>query len=240
MSKDLDILAFAAHPDDVELSCSGTLMKHIAEGKRVGVIDLTEGELGSRGSVSLRYEEAENASKIMGLTVRENLKMRDGFFEINEENKLKIVTAIRTYRPKIVLANAIEDRHPDHGRAAQLVSEACFLAGLRKVETIVGGQLQEAYRPQVVYHYIQDRYIKPDFVVDITPYIERKMEAIQAYKSQFYDPNSTEPQTPISGADFLDFVKARCNEFGRPIGAQYAEGFTAERLVGVESFFDLV
>ena len=240
MSKDLDILAFAAHPDDVELSCSGTLMKHIAEGKRVGVIDLTEGELGSRGSVSLRYEEAEKASKIMGLTVRENLKMRDGFFEINEENKLKIVTAIRTYRPKIVLANAIEDRHPDHGRAAQLVSEACFLAGLRKVETIVGGQLQEAYRPQVVYHYIQDRYIKPDFVVDITPYIERKMEAIQAYKSQFYDPNSTEPQTPISGADFLDFVKARCNEFGRPIGAQYAEGFTAERLVGVESFFDLV
>lgn len=240
MSKDLDILAFAAHPDDVELSCSGTLMKHISEGKRVGVIDLTEGELGSRGSVSLRYEEAEKASKIMGLTVRENLKMRDGFFEINEENKLKIVTAIRTYRPKIVLANAIEDRHPDHGRAAQLVSEACFLAGLRKVETIVGGQLQEAYRPQVVYHYIQDRYIKPDFVVDITPYIERKMEAIQAYKSQFYDPNSTEPQTPISGADFLDFVKARCNEFGRPIGAQYAEGFTAERLVGVESFFDLV
>ena len=240
MSKDLDILAFAAHPDDVELSCSGTLMKHIAEGKRVGVIDLTEGELGSRGSVSLRYEEAENASKIMGLTVRENLKMRDGFFEINEENKLKIVTAIRTYRPKIVLANAIEDRHPDHGRAAQLVSEACFLAGLRKVETIVGGQLQEAYRPQVVYHYIQDRYIKPDFVVDITPYIEQKMEAILAYKSQFYDPNSTEPQTPISGADFLDFVKARCNEFGRPIGAQYAEGFTAERIVGVDSLFDLI
>jgi N-acetylglucosamine malate deacetylase 1 len=240
MSKDLDILAFAAHPDDVELSCSGTLMKHISEGKRVGVIDLTEGELGSRGSVSLRYEEAENASKIMGLTVRENLKMRDGFFEINEENKLKIVTAIRTYRPKIVLANAIEDRHPDHGRAAQLVSEACFLAGLRKVETIVGGQLQEAYRPQVVYHYIQDRYVKPDFVVDITPYIERKMEAIQAYKSQFYDPNSTEPQTPISGADFLDFLKARGKELGRPIGVQYAEGFTAERLVGVESFFDLV
>lgn len=240
MSKDLDILAFAAHPDDVELSCSGTLMKHISEGKRVGVIDLTEGELGSRGSVSLRYEEAQNASKIMGLTVRENLKMRDGFFEINEENKLKIVTAIRTYRPKIVLANAIEDRHPDHGRAAQLVSEACFLAGLRKVETIVGGQLQEAYRPQVVYHYIQDRYIKPDFVVDITPYIERKMEAIQAYKSQFYDPNSTEPQTPISGADFLDFLKARGKELGRPIGVQYAEGFTAERLVGVESFFDLV
>ena len=240
MNQFLDILAFAAHPDDVELSCSGTLMKHIDEGKKVGIIDLTEGELGSRGSVELRYEEADAASKIMGLTVRENLKIADGFFEINEENKLKIVKAIRTYKPKIVLANAVEDRHPDHGRAAQLVSEACFLAGLRKVETIVGGQLQEAYRPQVVYHYIQDRYIKPDFVVDITPYIERKMEAIQAYKSQFYDPNSTEPQTPISGADFLDFVKARCNEFGRPIGAQYAEGFTAERLLGVESFFDLV
>jgi len=239
MNQFLDILAFAAHPDDVELSCSGTLMKHIADGKKVGIIDLTEGELGSRGSVELRYQEAEAASKIMGLAVRDNLKIADGFFEINQENKLKIVKAIRTYQPKIVLANAVEDRHPDHGRAAQLVSEACFLAGLRKVETIVNGQLQEAYRPKVVYHYIQDRYIKPDFVVDMTPFIDRKMEAVKAYKSQFYDPNSMEPQTPISGADFLGFIKARCNEFGRPIGAQYAEGFTVERTLGVENFFDL-
>ena len=239
MIQNTDILAFAAHPDDVELACSGTLMKHISEGKIVGVIDLTEGELGSRGSVALRYEEAAEASKIMGLSFRENLKMRDAFFEINEENKLKIVTAIRTYRPKIVLANAVEDRHPDHGRAAQLVSEACFLAGLRKLETIVNGQLQEAFRPEVVYHYIQDRYIKPDFVIDVTPFMERKMKAVEAYKSQFYDPNSTEPQTPISGKDFLDFLKSRGNEFGRPIGVSYAEGFTTERLPGVNSLFDL-
>jgi bacillithiol biosynthesis deacetylase BshB1 len=235
----LDILAFSAHPDDIELSCVGTLMKHIKEGKTVGIIDLTEGELGSRGSVELRYEEAAESSKIIGLSSRHNLQMADGYFEISEENKLKIVEQIRRFRPEIVLANAIEDRHPDHGRAAKLVSEACFLAGLRKVETSWEGVNQEAYRPKVVYHYIQDRYIKPDFVVDMTEFYERKMESIKAFKSQFYDPNSLEPPTPISGEDFLYAIEGRMSEFGRAIGVRYAEGFTVERIPGVDNFFDL-
>lgn len=236
----LDILAFAAHPDDVELSCSGTLMKHIKAGKTVGIVDLTEGELGSRGSVELRHEEAAESSRILGLSVRENLKMRDGFFDLSEENKLKIVEQIRRFRPEIVLANAIEDRHPDHGRASKLVSEACFLAGLRKIETSWNGEPQEAYRPKVVYHYIQDRYVRPDFVIDVTDFVDRKMESIKAFKSQFYDPNSNEPQTPISGEDFIDFLKGRMSEFGRAIGVNYAEGFTVERFAGVDSLFDLV
>lgn len=236
----LDILAFAAHPDDVELSCSGTLMKHIKAGKTVGIVDLTQGELGSRGSVELRHEEAADSSRIMGLSVRENLKMRDGFFDLSEANKLKIVEQIRRFRPEIVLANAIEDRHPDHGRASKLVSEACFLAGLRKIETSWNGEPQVAYRPKVVYHYIQDRYIRPDFVIDVTDFVDRKMESIKAFKSQFYDPNSNEPQTPISGEDFIEFLKGRMSEFGRAIGVNYAEGFTVERFAGVESLFDLI
>lgn len=236
----MDILAFAAHPDDIELSCSGTIMKAISQGKQVGVIDLTQGELGSRGTIKTRYAEADEASKIMGLSIRENLKMADGFFAINEENIRLIVQMIRKYRPQILLANAIEDRHPDHGRAAKLVSEACFLAGLRKMETVLDGQIQEAYRPKAVYHYIQDHHIKPDFVVDVTEFVDRKIEAIKAYKTQFYDPNSNEPETPISGAEFLDFIKGRMLQFGRPIGAQYAEGFTVEREIGVEDLFDLM
>jgi N-acetylglucosamine malate deacetylase 1 len=235
----MDILAFAAHPDDVELSCSGTIMKAISQGKQVGVIDLTQGELGSRGTIETRYAEADEASTIMGLSIRENLKMADGFFAINAENKRLIIQMIRKYRPQIVLANAIEDRHPDHGRAAKLVSEACFLAGLRKIETVLDGQIQEAYRPKAVYHYIQDHYIKPDFVVDVTEFVDLKIEAIKAYKTQFYDPNSNEPETPISGAEFFDFIKGRMLQFGRPIGAQYAEGFTVEREIGVEDLFDL-
>jgi N-acetylglucosamine malate deacetylase 1 len=235
----MDILAFAAHPDDVELSCSGTIMKAISQGKQVGVIDLTQGELGSRGTIETRYAEAGEASTIMGLSIRENLKMADGFFAINAENKRLIIQMIRKYRPQIVLANAIEDRHPDHGRAAKLVSEACFLAGLRKIETELDGQIQEAYRPKAVYHYIQDHYIKPDFVVDVTEFVDRKIEAIKAYKTQFYDPNSNEPETPISGAEFFDFIKGRMLQFGRPIGVQYAEGFTVEREIGVEDLFDL-
>jgi N-acetylglucosamine malate deacetylase 1 len=235
----MDILAFAAHPDDVELSCSGTIMKAISQGKQVGVIDLTQGELGSRGTIETRYAEADEASTIMGLSIRENLKMADGFFAINEENKRLIIQMIRKYRPQIVLANAIEDRHPDHGRAAKLVSEACFLAGLRKIETVLDGQIQEAYRPKAVYHYIQDHYIKPDFVVDVTEFVDRKIEAIKAYKTQFYDPNSNEPETPISGAEFLDFIKGRMLQFGRPIGVRYGEGFTVEREPGVEDLFDL-
>lgn len=236
----MDILAFAAHPDDVELSCSGTIMKAISQGKQVGVIDLTQGELGSRGTIETRYAEAGEASTIMGLSIRENLKMADGFFAINEENKRLIIQMIRKYRPQIVLANAIEDRHPDHGRAAKLVSEACFLAGLRKIETVLDGQIQEAYRPKAVYHYIQDHYIKPDFVVDVTEFVDRKIEAIKAYKTQFYDPNSNEPETPISGAEFFDFIKGRMLQFGRPIGVRYGEGFTVEREIGVEDLCDLM
>ena len=235
----LDILAFAAHPDDIELAASGTLMKHIALGKKVGIIDLTQGELGSRGTIQTRYEEAAEASRIMGISHRENLKMADGFFEINEANKRLIIEQIRRFRPAIVLANAIEDRHPDHGRASQLVSEACFLSGLRKVETAFEGESQVAYRPSFVYHYIQDHYIKPDFVVDVTEFAERKMEAILAYKTQFYNPNSNEPQTPISGQEFLDFVKARMAQFGRSLQVPYAEGFTVERTLGIKNLFDL-
>lgn len=235
----LDILAFAAHPDDIELAASGTLMKHIALGKKVGIIDLTQGELGSRGTIQTRYEEAAEASRIMGISHRENLKMADGFFEINEANKRLIIEQIRRFRPAIVLANAIEDRHPDHGRASQLVSEACFLSGLRKVETTFEGESQMAFRPSFVYHYIQDHYIKPDFVVDVTEFAERKMEAILAYKTQFYNPNSNEPQTPISGKEFLDFVKARMAQFGRSLQVPYAEGFTVERTLGIKNLFDL-
>jgi N-acetylglucosamine malate deacetylase 1 len=235
----LDILAFAAHPDDIELSCSGTIMKAISQGKKVGIVDLTQGELGSRGTIETRYEEAAEASKIMGIDIRVNLRMADGFFEINEENKLLIVEQIRKYRPTIVLANAIEDRHPDHGRASKLVSEACFLAGLRRVETFYEGEIQEAHRPKAVYHYIQDHYIKPDFSVDVTEFMDRKVDCIKAYKTQFYDPNSSEPVTPISGAEFFDFIKGRMMQFGRPIGAQYAEGFTVERIPGVEDLFHL-
>ena len=236
----VDILAFAAHPDDIELSAAGTLMKHIAEGKTVGIVDLTQGELGSRGTIETRYEEADAASKIMGISVRVNLKMADGFFNDSEENKRLIIEQIRRFQPTVVLANAIEDRHPDHARAAKLVSESCFLAGLRKIETVWEGQSQTAHRPKAVYHYIQDHYLKADFCVDITEFVDRKIEAIKAYKTQFYDPNSKEPVTPISGEEFFDFIKGRMMQYGRPIGAKYAEGFTVERELGINSFDDLI
>jgi len=236
----VDILAFAAHPDDIELSASGTLMKHIAEGKTVAIVDLTQGELGSRGTIETRHDEAQQSSAILGITTRVNLKMQDGFFDIDEANKRLIIEQIRRFQPTIVLANAIEDRHPDHGRASKLVSESCFLSGLIKVETTWEGQAQKAHRPKAVYHYIQDHYIKPDFVVDVTPFVEKKFEAIRAFKTQFYDPNSKEPQTPISGEEFFDFIKGRMMQIGRPIGVKYAEGFTVEREIGVGSFFDLI
>lgn len=235
----LDILAFGAHPDDVELSCSGTIMKQIDAGFTVGIVDLTQGEMGSRGTIETRYEEAARASEIMGVKTRVNLKMPDGLFDISESNKRLIVEQIRRYRPKIVLANAVKDRHPDHGRGSKLVSEACFLAGLRKYNTEWQGQLQEAYRPQAVYHYIQDYHIEPDFVVDVTDYFSRKMEAIQAYSTQFFDPESKEPETPISGKHFLEFIESRMKQFGRPAGAEYAEGFTVERYPGISLLTDL-
>lgn len=235
----VDILAFAAHPDDIELAASGTIMKHIAQGKTVAIVDLTQGEMGSRGTIETRYEEAAAASEIMGVKYRENLKMADGFFEINETNKRKIIEQIRRFQPTIVLANAIHDRHPDHGRGGQLVSEACFLAGLIKVETEWNGEKQTKHRPKAVYHYIQDYYIKPDFVVDVTEFYSRKMNSIQAYKTQFFNPDSKEPQTPISSQGFLDSVTSRMVEYGRPIGAKYAEGFTVERFIGVDDLLAL-
>ncbi len=235
----VDILAFGAHPDDVELSASATLLKHIQQGKKVALVDLTQGELGSRGTIETRYEEASAASKILGIEDRVNLKMADGFFGHSQENLLKIVEQIRHFKPEIVLANAVEDRHPDHGKGSKLVSDACFLAGLVKIKTNLNGEDQLPHRPKVVYHYIQDRYIKPDFVVDVTGFEEQKFESIRAYKTQFFDPNSTEPQTPISGKEFFEFLRGRMSEFGRAIGVQYAEGFTVERLISVDNFFDL-
>ena len=236
----LDILAFAAHPDDVELSASGTLMRYVAEGKKVGIIDLTEGELGTRGTVETRYEEAADASKIMGLSARENLRMPDGFFEDNAENKRLIIEQIRKYQPEIVLANSISDRHPDHGRAGKLVEDACFLAGLRKIETSLEGQEQLPHRPRLVAHYIQDFYLEPSFVIDVTDYVDRKIEVIKAFKTQFYDPNSPEPSTPISGEEFFDFIKGRMLNMGRPAGMRYAEGFIISRVFGVKDLFEVV
>lgn len=235
----VDILAFGAHPDDVELAASGTILKSIQQGKKVGIVDLTQGELGSRGTIETRYAEAADAATILGIEARVNLKMEDGFFQHSPENLRKIVEQIRYFKPRIVLANAIQDRHPDHPKGSKLVSEACFLAGLRKIETTFNGEPQEAYRPEVVYHYIQDRYSKPDFVVDVTEFVEQKFDSIRAYKTQFFDPNSNEPQTPISGKEFFEFLRGRMSEFGRQIGVQYAEGFTVERLIGVEDLFDL-
>lgn len=236
----LDVLAFAAHPDDVELSCSGTLAKLKSEGKKLGVVDLTQGELGSRGSAELRAIEAKKSSEILGLDTRVNLKMADGFFEVNEANKLLIIEQVRRFKPEIVLANAVNDRHIDHGRGAKLVAEACFLSGLKKIETKWEAKPQEHWRPKAVYHYIQDYHIKPDVVIDITPFWSQKLQSIMAFSSQFFDPDSTEPETPISSKDFVDFLEARSREMGRPIGATYGEGFTVQRPIGVKSLLDLV
>lgn len=234
-----DILAFGAHPDDVELGCSGTIYKHILKGYKVAIIDLTRGELGTRGSVELRNKEAEAASKVLGISLRENLNFADGFFQNDKTHQIEIIKVIRKYRPKIVLANSVSDRHIDHGRAAQLVANAAFLSGLSKIQTVLNNTIQNPWRPTAVYHYIQDYYLKPDFVVDITDTFEKKMEAIKCFSSQFYNPSSNEPETPISSKDFLDFVEARAREFGRPIQAKYAEGFNTARILGVNNLFDL-
>ncbi len=232
----IDILFIAAHPDDVELCCAGTIFKHIAAGYTIGVVDLTAGELGTRGNAALRAEESVKASAIMGLAVRENLGLRDGFFDMSESNKIPIIRAIRKYRPEIVITNAIRDRHPDHGRSAQLVSESCFLSGLPKIDIHdEAGHLLPAWRPKQVYHMIQDHYISPDICVDITPYIDLKIEAVMAFKSQFYDPLSPEPHTPISGLDFFEFLRARAREMGRLIGVEYAEGYTMDGPVKKEN-----
>lgn len=236
----VDILAFAAHPDDIEISSSGTLLKHIQQGKTVAIVDLTQGELGSRGTKDTRREESKASSEILGLTDRVNLKMADGFFEHNEANLRLVIEQIRHYQPEIILANAVSDRHPDHSKGSKLVSEACFLAGLIKIETNYQGEDQKAHRPKAVYHYIQDRHIEPDFVVDVSEFVEQKIAAIKAYKTQFFDPNSTEPKTPISGEDFFDSIYGRMSNYGRQIGVKYAEGFTVERYIGVNDLFDLI
>jgi bacillithiol biosynthesis deacetylase BshB1 len=230
----LDIIAFAAHPDDVELACSGTLIKHIQQGKKVGVIDLTRGELGTRGNVPTRMKEAEISSQIMKLAVRENLDLPDGFLAENEDSLKKIIEAIRKYQPEIVLCNAKYDRHPDHGLAGQIVSRACFLSGLIKIETG-----QPAWRPKMVYHYIQDRFIQPDLIIDITDQFEERMKTVLAFKSQFFNADSNEPLTPIATKEFLDNLKGRLLQLGRLINSTYGEGFTTERPVGADDLFTL-
>ena len=235
----VDILAFGAHPDDVELGCAGTILKEISLGKKVGIIDLTRGELGTRGSAEIRDQEANAAAKILGVVARENLEMRDGFFVNDEKHQLEIIKMIRKYQPEIVLCNAIDDRHIDHGKGSKLVSDACFLSGLMKIETQLNGEQQKAWRPKLVYHYIQWKNIEPDFVVDITGFTDKKIESILAYSSQFYDPKSKEPESPISSKNFLESLNYRSRDLGRIAGVEHAEGFTVERHLAVNSLADL-
>lgn len=236
----LDILAIGSHPDDVELGCSATLAKEIDYGKLVGILDLTRGELGTRGTAEIRDQEAARAAKLLGVKVRENLNLKDGFFKNDQKSQLKIIEVIRKYKPEIVLCNAIRDRHIDHGKGSALVSDACFLSGLRKIETVSEGKKQESWRPKMVYHYIQWQNIEPDFVVDVSDYMDAKIEAVMAYGSQFYDPNSNEPSSPISSQNFLDSVSYRARDLGRLIGVEYAEGYTVERPVAVNQISDLI
>lgn len=236
----LDILVFGAHPDDVELSCGATIAKEISLGKTVGIVDLTRGELGTRGTAEIRDEEAAEAAKILGVSVRENLRFRDGFFTNDEKHQLEVIKMIRKYQPEIVICNAIDDRHIDHGKGSKLVSDACFLSGLRKIETQLNGEPQQAYRPKLVYHYIQWKNLTPDFVVDVTGFMDTKVASLMAYKSQFYDPNSDEPVTPIATKNFKESILYRAQDLGRLINSEYAEGFTVERYVAVNSLSDLV
>ncbi len=235
----LDILAIGAHPDDVELGCAATIAKEVANGKKVGIVDLTQGELGTRGSAKIRMKEAEEAAKILGVAVRKNLNFADGFFVNDKNHQLEVIKMIRKYQPEIVLCNAVDDRHIDHGKGSKLVSDTCFLSGLVKIETQLDGKNQQPWRPKQVYHYIQWKNIKPDVVVDVSNVIEKKVAAILAYKSQFYNPKSNEPTTPISDKNFLDSVTYRAKDLGRLVGVAYAEGFTVERYIAVDSLFDI-
>ncbi|MCZ2473929.1 bacillithiol biosynthesis deacetylase BshB1 [Aquirufa ecclesiirivi] len=236
----LDILVMAAHPDDAELACSGTILSQIQQGKKVGIVDFTRGELGTRGTPEIRIAESAASTAILGIHARENLGIRDGFFRNDEESQLKLIQIIRKYQPDIVLANALEDRHPDHGKGAQLAIDACFLSGLRKIETQdEQGNPQAAWRPKHVFHYIQDRYINPDFVIDISAHWDIKEQSIRAFKSQFFDPNSTEPDSYISSPDFLEFIRARSMEMGHKIGVKYGEGYQSQRTIGLDGFGDL-
>ncbi len=235
----LDILAIGAHPDDVELSCSATIAKEIEKGRKVGILDLTKGELGTRGTAEIREQEAKAAAEILGVSVRENLEFSDGFFVNNVAHQLEIIKVLRRYKPEIVLCNAVDDRHIDHGKGAQLVADACFLSGLRKIETIYNGNSQEAWRPKNVFHYIQWKNLTPDVVVDVTGFMDKKLASVKAYNSQFFDENSEEPETPISSSNFLESITYRAKDLGRLIGAEYGEGFTVSRYVAVDSLFDL-
>jgi|TARA_B100001059_G_scaffold110707_1_gene110847 bacillithiol biosynthesis deacetylase BshB1 len=235
----IDILAIGAHPDDVELGCSGTIAKEISDGKKVGILDLTRGELGTRGSVDIRDSEAKDAAKILGVSFRENLNFKDGLFANDAAHQMKLIEIIRKYRPKIILCNAIDDRHIDHPKGAKLVTDSCFLSGLKKIKTSVQGIDQAPWRPDNIYHYIQWKNIKPDFVVDITGYIETKLKAVKAFKSQFYNGNETVHDTPISTKNFLDSIEYRAQDLGRLTGVDYAEGFTASRLPLIDKISDL-
>ncbi|GAA4103683.1 bacillithiol biosynthesis deacetylase BshB1 [Mucilaginibacter panaciglaebae] len=236
----LDILVLAVHPDDAELGCAGTIMKHLALGKKVGVVDLTRGELGTRGSAEIRDKEAAAAAKILGLTLRENLAIPDGFFENTKQYQLKVIESIRKYQPEIIITNAYHDRHPDHGRACSLVTDAAFLSGLRKIETYQDGAHQEPWRANLLMHFIQDMYIRPDIVVDVTEYWDKKLESIFAYGSQFHNPEwEKEPQTYISSPEFIAVVESRAREFGKAINVKFAEGFTSRKILGVDNLFAL-
>jgi N-acetylglucosamine malate deacetylase 1 len=236
----INLLAFAAHPDDVEISISGIMLKHAQFGLKTGIVDLTEGELGTRGSSELRYQESQKSSEILGLTVRENLNLGDGFFEITQDTLLKVIVAIRKYQADIILINAESDRHPDHGRAHDLLKRACFLSGLVKIKTQVDDKEQLPWRPKQVYSYIQDHYLEPDLVIDVNEFWEQRMNALMAYSSQFYDPNSKEPNTPISGPDFLKHIEARAIQFGRYINVAKAEGLRKVRPIGINNLNNLI
>lgn len=235
----LDILVFAVHPDDAELGCSGTILKHIALGKKVGIVDFTRGELGTRGSAEIRDAEAAESARILGLHARENLRLKDGFFRNDEDHQLEVIKMVRKYQPEIILTNALHDRHPDHGRAGDLANDAIFLSGLRRIETTLDGRQQEPWRPRLVLQYIQDRYIEPDILVDITEVMDQKVASIRAFKTQFDSRDNSEPQTYISSPEFLEAVISRAREFGKSIGATYAEGFTSRKLLGVNNLFEL-
>lgn len=235
----LDILVLAVHPDDAELGCSGTIMKHIAQGRKVGIVDFTRGELGTRGTAETRDIEAADSAKILGLHARENLRFRDGFFKNDEHHQIEIIRMIRKYQPEIILTNALHDRHPDHGRAGDLSNEACFLSGLAKISTELDGAPQQPWRPALVLQYIQDSYIKPDIIVDITGHMDAKIASIKAFRTQFFNPELDGPETYISSPDFFESVIGRAREFGKSIGATYAEGFTSRKLLGVDDLFQL-
>lgn len=237
----VDVLAIAAHPDDIEMTCAGTVLSLVNQGKTVAGVDLTRGELGTRGTPEIRLQESVEGSRIMKLAARENMGFRDGFFRNDEEHQMALIPIIRQFRPAIILTNTPDDRHPDHGRAAELVVEACFYAGLRQIKTVgKDGKQQEAHRPAYVYHFIQDRSLTPDFVVDVTPYWEQKLEAIKAYKSQFFNPESNEPRSYISGEPFMKFLESRTREHGHMIGVEFGEGFISKRMLGVQDLFSLV